>query len=159
MDALPIHEANEVPIGQYMTVACMRAATTDTRPCCWAQRAMLLRLATSLVMWPSLVCGVHPRDSLGAHNRCGKPDFLRYIFETVIAALHAGMDGRSCSTNYSISHQLSHAATRLRMQSLAPTFPKKDIHHRYLSALPGLPSLWRRQSILMQDASLPGSLK
>ena len=34
-------------IGQSTTVACMRAATTVTRPCCWAQRATLLRHATS----------------------------------------------------------------------------------------------------------------
>jgi metal-dependent amidase/aminoacylase/carboxypeptidase family protein len=29
-------------IGQNMTVACMLAATTGTRPCSWAQRVILL---------------------------------------------------------------------------------------------------------------------
>src|SRR5215813_8665829 len=38
MDALPIQEATIFPIGQSMRVACMPAATTGTRPCCWAQR-------------------------------------------------------------------------------------------------------------------------
>jgi metal-dependent amidase/aminoacylase/carboxypeptidase family protein len=48
MDALPIHEATTSPIDQSMKVACMRAATTATRPCCWAQRVTSLRHATSL---------------------------------------------------------------------------------------------------------------
>src|SRR5262249_21744751 len=35
------------PIGHGMTGACTRAATTGTRPCCWAQRVTSPRHATS----------------------------------------------------------------------------------------------------------------
>ena len=35
-------------IGRSTTVACMRAATMATRPCCWAQRVTSLRHATSV---------------------------------------------------------------------------------------------------------------
>src|SRR5262249_7292241 len=102
MDALPIREASDVP---YRSQHDGRiAATTATRPCCWAQRVTLLRHETSLAQCISFFS-----------QYVFKNIFLRHLFEAVMAALHASMEGRSCSANYSISHPLSYATRRLRL--------------------------------------------
>jgi hypothetical protein len=99
---------------QMIPKLCTRAATTATRPCCWARHATSPRLETSMAPYTSY--------------------FSLYVFKNIWA----------CRVS---------APTSLRRCA------RKDIHHRCLSALPGLSSLWRRQSILMRDASLPRRLK
>jgi hypothetical protein len=88
------------------------------------RRRSLPRLA---VMWSSAKCGAYSRFTRNPKNRCTKPDFLRHIFEAVMAALHASNGGRSCSANYSITHPLSYATRRLRMQSLAQSMLERTV--------------------------------